>query len=464
MNTQSSSNQIGIHYPNPDKSLKFNQVEESESDNLFHDHIQGEDENAKDIQMADHLRPMKELLRIPIIGIENAIVVPAVLASEFELKTELLDFINSLNTAASGNMMSKNTQEALTIIENKAKVRTCINKPQVSSSSGSSPQIDAITALTKKIEALEYHIASMRETYDQNQEALIKLMQNQMGQLEEAFQERLLGVVPSDAETYPREERKSVTTMSGLTLDGSFIPHSNFLVYHEKEQEPETITEVVKIASSQSTPLVPPPETPPLSAPKPKEDPKPNPHQPPIPSWLQEENFQALKNPMGRADHFVYRIDIVESLCLLLTPFGDSDSILEETDTLLSHLNDFSPDYKAFCFDIGEKSSGSTTSHSDHSLPEYESFYFDVDRIKENSSGSTTSHSDLSLIEYESFHFDLLIDPLPPADRSDSHHEEFADELAHIITLPEIPYDREDLRACFQSSNHSVSDRYHGYI
>ncbi|GJV26572.1 hypothetical protein Tco_1379267 [Tanacetum coccineum] len=92
MSTQSSSNQISLHLPNPEKSLQFRQVEESESDNLFHDHIQGEDENAEDVQMADHLRPMEELLRIPIVGIENAIVVPAVLADEFELKTELLDF------------------------------------------------------------------------------------------------------------------------------------------------------------------------------------------------------------------------------------------------------------------------------------------------------------------------------------------------------------------------------------
>ncbi|GJR92039.1 hypothetical protein Tco_0216050, partial [Tanacetum coccineum] len=58
------------------------------------DHMHGEDKNAKDVQMADHLRPMEELLRIPIIGIEDAIVVPAVLANEFELKIELLDFIS----------------------------------------------------------------------------------------------------------------------------------------------------------------------------------------------------------------------------------------------------------------------------------------------------------------------------------------------------------------------------------
>ncbi|GJV89402.1 retrotransposon protein, putative, ty1-copia subclass [Tanacetum coccineum] len=116
------------------------------------------------------------------------------------------------------------------------------------------------------------------------------------------------------------------------------------------------------------------------------------------------------------------------------TPCGGSDLLFGETYTLLSHLNDPSPAYETFCFDIEQKSSGSTTSHSDHSLPEYESFGFIVDHIEEKSSGSTTSHSDLSLHEYELFHFDLSIDPLPPADRSDSHLGEFADELAHIIS------------------------------
>ncbi|GJZ03434.1 hypothetical protein Tco_0536709 [Tanacetum coccineum] len=141
--------------------------------------------------MANHLRPMEELLRIPIEGIEDAIVVLAILADQFELKPELLDFLKAL-------------------------------------------------------------------------------------------QERPLGVLPSDTETYLREEHKAVTTMSGLTLDGSFIPHSNFLVYQEEELEPKTITEVMEIASSQIKPLVPPPETPPLSTPKLKENLEPNPHHPPI--------------------------------------------------------------------------------------------------------------------------------------------------------------------------------------
>ncbi|GKB08238.1 hypothetical protein Tco_0836522 [Tanacetum coccineum] len=122
------------------------------------------------------------------------------------------------------------------------------------------------------------------------------------------------------------------------------------------------------------------------------------------------------------------------------TPCEGSDLLLGETYTLLSHFDDSLPAYETFCFDIREKSSGSTASHSDHSLSDYEAFSFDVDHIKEKSSGSTTSHSDLSLLEYESFHFDLSIDSFPPVDRSDSHLEEFADKLAHIISPPE--YDR----------------------
>ncbi|GJU74178.1 hypothetical protein Tco_1265583 [Tanacetum coccineum] len=42
--------------------------------------------------------------------------------------------------------------------------------------------------------------------------------------------------------------------------------------------------------------------------------------------------------------------------------------------------------------------------------------------------------------QYDSFIFDLSINPFPPADRSDFYHEEFADELAHIISPPEYDH------------------------
>nr|GEW11834.1 hypothetical protein [Tanacetum cinerariifolium] len=103
------------------------------------------------------------------------------------------------------------------------------------------------------------------------------------------------------------------------------------------------------------------------------------------------------------------------------------NSLLEETNTFDNSLLEF----KTFCFDLEEISSGSTTTRSDISLLEYEAFYDDND--KEISSGSTTTYFDSSL--YDSFIFNLSINPFPPADRSDFY--EFADELTHIISPPE---------------------------
>ena len=44
--------------------------------------------------MAD-TRTLEELLQIPIVGIDNAIVIPPILADEFELKSELINFISN---------------------------------------------------------------------------------------------------------------------------------------------------------------------------------------------------------------------------------------------------------------------------------------------------------------------------------------------------------------------------------
>nr|GFC00924.1 hypothetical protein [Tanacetum cinerariifolium] len=93
------------------------------------------------------------------------------------------------------------------------------------------------------------------------------------------------------------------------------------------------------------------------------------------------------------------------------------NSFLEETRTFHNSL----PKFENFYFNLGEISSGSTTTHSDISLPDYEAFSFNDDHIKKISSGSTTTHFDISLSEYDSFIFELT-------------HEEFVDELAHIIS------------------------------
>nr|GFC27690.1 hypothetical protein [Tanacetum cinerariifolium] len=105
---------------------------------------------------------------------------------------------------------------------------------------------------------------------------------------------------------------------------------------------------------------------------------------------------------------------------------------LEGTNTFDNSL----PEFENFYFDLEEISNGSTTTHLDISLSDYEAFSFYDDYIEEISSGSTTTPSNISLSEYDSFIFDLLNDRFPPTDRSDFTHEEFAIELAHIISPP----------------------------
>ncbi|GKE28284.1 hypothetical protein Tco_1443668, partial [Tanacetum coccineum] len=110
-------------------------------------------------------------------------------------------------------------------------------------------------------------------------------------------------------------------------------------------------------------------------------------------------------------DAEIVSLEVVEMIS-----FSSSISLnlfLEETNTFDNSI----PESETFCFNLEEISS--------------EAFY---DHIKEKSSGSTTTHADFS--QYDPFVFDLSINPFPPADRSDCYHEEFAGELAHIISLP----------------------------
>nr|GEZ42645.1 hypothetical protein [Tanacetum cinerariifolium] len=135
--------------------------------------------------------------------------------------------------------------------------------------------------------------------------------------------------------------------------------------------------------------------------------------------YLLIANIKALKDNPTPSFEFLTK-------CYSTSP----KSFLEETNTFYNSL----PEFENFCFDLEEISSGSTTTHSDISLPDYKALYFDDDHIEEISSGSTTTHSDISLSEYDSFTLDLSNDQFLPTDRSGFTHEEFADELAHIIS------------------------------
>ncbi|GKF39948.1 hypothetical protein Tco_0120009, partial [Tanacetum coccineum] len=134
-------------------------------------------------------------------------------------------------------------------------------------------------------------------------------------------------------------------------------------------------------------------------------------------------NIEALKdNPTPSSDFAIK------------SPSTFPNSFLEDTNTFDNSLTE----YETFCFNLEEISSSSTTTHSDYSLLDYEAFYLDDDHIKDKSSGNTTTHVDFS--QYDSFIFDLSINLFHPADRSDLYHEEFANELAHIISPPEYDH------------------------
>nr|GEW68100.1 hypothetical protein [Tanacetum cinerariifolium] len=157
-----------------------------------------------------------------------------------------------------------------------------------------------------------------------------------MGQLEEAFQERSSCVTPSNTVTKPLTELNVITSMDGLTLDGSFIPHSNFLVYQEEEQEPKIISEVVEIARIDIFDS--------------------------LCDKFPIENNSLSGNPTPFSDY------VVESLFPSPIPYGDSDFLVEETGTPHSHFNDSSPEFADELAHI-------------ISPPEYDRFYFDLEIV-----------------------------------------------------------------------------------
>ncbi|GJX37311.1 hypothetical protein Tco_0250617 [Tanacetum coccineum] len=240
-------------------------------------------------------------------------------------------------------------------------------------------------------------------------------MVNLMSQMQKMLHERPQGALPSNTEPNPREQVNSIMTRSGLiTAEPSPPPH---VPPTPRGNLMDALTQILKYTKVLRDLL------------------------------KDKEKVEELANTLINAECSAILLNKAPEKLRYPKKFLIS-CVLQDLETFLSiakalvylykeklTLRIGNEDYESFCFDHQEeKSIGSTTSHSNHSLPDYEAFCFDVDHIIKESSGSTTSHSDLSLLEYESFHFDISFDLLSPADRSDSHLKEFADELAHIIS------------------------------
>ncbi|GJZ13061.1 hypothetical protein Tco_0548291 [Tanacetum coccineum] len=267
MRTRSSScNDLLSPLSNPDRILcnLSRRVVDSISPTIFMPGVA--ENNQQDGEMAD-TRPMSKLLQAPTEGVGDAIVVPAIIADQFELKIGLLNLIDtfyngltqfdqdSLNAAAGGNLLNRNTREALTIIESKSKVRTSKNKPIVSSASSLSQS--ELSALTEAIKALvlsnnkpqpppapvkavnescftygdphPYYecTASGGFTNEDIQASMANqanIMQNMFSQFLKSQQESKpsgSGLLPSDTIPNPCEQVHAVTTRSGST---AYVP------------------------------------------------------------------------------------------------------------------------------------------------------------------------------------------------------------------------------------------------
>ncbi|GJZ36266.1 reverse transcriptase domain-containing protein [Tanacetum coccineum] len=109
------------------------------------------------VTMADQ-RTMAELLQAPTVGYGDAIVAFPLFREEIlELKNGLklhqldtfynaltLTYQDSLNAVADGNLLTKTPRDALTIIENKLKVRNSRNKPIVTKVSTNTPSFSTL--------------------------------------------------------------------------------------------------------------------------------------------------------------------------------------------------------------------------------------------------------------------------------------------------------------------------------
>ncbi|GJU21509.1 hypothetical protein Tco_1154851 [Tanacetum coccineum] len=194
MRTRSSSNLVGNSSSNPTTSNPKRRNRRRSNQRVEPFAL----EESPVVTMADQ-RTMAELLRAPTEGYAEAIVVPPILAEHFELKHSLINMMtsdqffglekdnphdhiyllhacphhgftelhqldtiynalnpanqDSLNSAIGSNLLERSTQDVLTIIENKSKVRNSRNKlivSQVKSSNGNSSSSD-IAKLTHAV-------------------------------------------------------------------------------------------------------------------------------------------------------------------------------------------------------------------------------------------------------------------------------------------------------------------------
>ncbi|GJV84023.1 reverse transcriptase domain-containing protein [Tanacetum coccineum] len=251
--------------------------------------------------LAPDLRPVEELLQAPTDGVGDAIVVPPVLASQFELKIGLLNLVTAIWFHGFENddphsITTWNDQvshDAIKLIlfpfSLEGAARTWLEKEPLNSITTWNDFIDtfynglsqsdqdslnsaaggnfssqdvAIIALTKQVEALGKHISSMNKPINSIQDSC-----DSCGGPHSSYECQAINNM--------NQEEVYAYSVPPLPLSSSSSSSSK-----EVEQDPEMISEILFLL------LLPPSE--------PSEIPKWNPHQPliPYPSRLNKEKLQ----------------------------------------------------------------------------------------------------------------------------------------------------------------------------
>nr|GEW24659.1 reverse transcriptase domain-containing protein [Tanacetum cinerariifolium] len=149
---------------------------------------------------------------------------------------------DSLNSAAGGNLLERRTQDVLTIIKNKSKVRNFRNKSVVSQVKSSDANSNPSSEIAKLSHAVN-HGNTFPKLRDNIQgyvaAAAINYNQGDFDYCPSGSRH-----LPSNTIANPKGELKSITTQSGIVLDGTSVPISPlFINPEEDERVEETLTD-----------------------------------------------------------------------------------------------------------------------------------------------------------------------------------------------------------------------------
>nr|GEV48869.1 reverse transcriptase domain-containing protein [Tanacetum cinerariifolium] len=503
MRTHSSCNLPVVSPPNPSTSnpKRRNRRRSKQPFSL---------EESPVVTMADQCT-MAELLRAPTEGYAEAIVVTSILAEQFELKHSLINMMtsdlkrtilmitsdrykdllracpyhgftelhqldtfynalnpanqDSLNGAASGNLLERRTQDVLTIIENKSKVRNSQNKSVVSqvklcdANSNSSSEIaklthavnqqtsamtTAMTAILKQfqatpppasVKAVEEICVTCGGAHPYYQclvaggNTFLELRDNIQGYVSAAAvnYNQGSGSLPSNTVSNPKGELKAITTRSGIVLDGPTVPTPPPFINPElDERVEETLTNP---DLSEYTIKVPPPPCKALA------DLGASINLMPLFVWKKLGIARDVFVPVGKftfpADFVIVDYERDPRVPLILgRPFLRT----RESINLINVFNDLSEDFLEDLFSTNQPSGNPTfSSHPELTLPKVQNDIFDLE------GGNVLPEKLLDLDSTKDLHPLLYVNPLSSSTTySFSPNpllEELADELA-LITFP----------------------------